>query len=330
MKVAFIGRNGHQGYLTSGLSKAPDCAVVGIARSEPDEDMSGFLADHADGPRRYDDYRKMLDKEKPDVVGLAPAWRDHQRISVECLERDINVMCEKPVAFTLEDLSALRKAYEASKGDFIGMHGMRYAPNFYAGRHALREGLIGRPILITGQKSYAFSLSRPHFYKRRETYGGTICWVAIHAIDWTYWMAGGLETLYAAHTRIGNMDYGECESSGVIAFALEQGGTGCINFDFLKAHKDPDRQDRCRIAGENGVIEIKKGVAILTTHNEEPRELGLAMDRDFFVDWIASIRGEGTCELTAEDTFEVTRLALLARESADTQTLIRPAERPLA
>ena len=330
MKVAFIGKNGHQGYLIKDLDQVRDCRVVGIARSEPDEDMAAFLADHADQPRRYDDYREMLDKERPDVVGIACAWRDHARISIECLQRDINVMCEKPVAFTLAELAELRKAWEASKGDFVGMHGMRYSPNFRAGHDAVKAGLIGRPILVTGQKSYGFNLQRPHFYQQRETYGSTLCWVASHAMDWTYWIAGGMETLYAAHSTLGNWDYGTCESSGVIAFTLAEGGTGCINFDFLKAAKDPDRQDRCRIAGEKGVIEIKKERAFIVTHDDEPRELELTEELSFCADWIASLRGEGTCAITAEDTFEVTRLTLLARESADTQSLVRPADRPLA
>lgn len=333
MKVAFIGTLGHQGYAMSGVKSVEDCRVVALARSYPEEEIEVFLPQcekfQTEAPKVYDDYREMLDREKPDVVSLAPRWHEHQQVSVECLKRDANVICEKPVAFTVEELAELREAYEQSKGDFIGQHGMRYTPNYVAGYRALKDGLIGKPILITSQKSYGFSLDRPEFYKQRETYGGTLCWVAVHALDWTYWMVGGFKTVYAAHTTIGNMGYGTCESSGVIAFELEQGGQGAINFDFLKAAKDPVRRDACRIAGEKGVIELKEERAHIVTHDEEPRELELPEDEPFFEEWVASIRGEGTCYLTAEDTFEVTRLALLALESADTGRLIRPEERPL-
>ena len=334
MKVAFIGKLGHQGYALGRLSHVEGCELVALARGEEGEDIDGLIGENSrkryGDPAVYDDYREMLDKEKPDIVSIAGPWHLHAEMSIEALQRDVNVICEKPIAFTLEELAAVKRAHAASQADIIGQHGMRYQANFYAGCKALKEGVIGRPIMVTSQKSYGFSLQRPHFYKQRETYGSTLCWVAVHALDWTYWMVGGFETIYAAHTTIGNWDYGTCESSGVIAFTLDQGGQGCINFDFLKAHKDPVRQDRARIAGEKGVMEIREDKTWVVTHDREPYELDLPEEAPFFDEWVASLRGEGACELTAEDTFEVTRLGLLARESADTNTLIRPAERTLA
>jgi predicted dehydrogenase len=247
---------------------------------------------------------------------------NHQKISIECLKRNIHVMCEKPVAMDMEELEELKDVYSKSNAQFVGMHAMRYQPNFRAGYKALRAGLIGKPILINSQKSYAFSLQRPQFYKERKKFGSSLCWVAIHAIDWTYWMMGGFENVFAAHTTEGNMGYDSCESSGIIAFKLKERGQGCINFDFLKAQKDTIPQDRCRIAGENGVIEIYNQKAFIATHEQEARELKLEPEESFFRAFIEEIRGEGKCLLNAEDTFEVTRLALLARDSADKNILI--------
>lgn len=320
MKIVLIGAYGHQNYVIQGVGQIPDASITAIAKSEPDEDVSR-LASHLN-VKVYDDWREMLDREKPFAAGVSPMFCRHKEISVECLKRGIHVMCEKPVAMNFEDLAELKEVYEKSSAFFVGMHAMRYQPNFRAAYDAVKTGLIGRPILINSQKSYAFSSARPQFYKERNKFGGTVCWVAIHALDWTYWMMGPFETIYSAHTTIGNMGYGSCESSGVIAFNFKNGGQGCINFDFLKAHKDTITQDRCRIAGEKGVIEVYNKKAFIVTHDKEQHELPLKPEESFFKDFINEIKGQGKCLLSAEDTFEVTRLALLARESADKNILL--------
>ena len=321
MNVALIGAFGHQGYVVNGVKDLEDCEITAVAAGEKGEDVSRLASGVRDisgkAPRVYDDWREMLDKEKISAAGVSPMFCNHQKISVECLRRNIHVMCEKPVAMNMEELDELKEVYGKSEAEFVGMHAMRYQPDFRAAYDAVLDGLIGRPILMNSQKSYAFSLKRPQFYKERSKFGGTICWVAIHALDWTYWIMGPMNSIYAAHTRIGNMGYGDCESSGVIAFSFSNGGQGCINFDFLKAATDKIPQDRCRIAGEKGVIEVYNQKAFIVTHDRELRELELKPQESFFKDFIKSIRGEGTCLLDAEDTFEVTRLALLARESAD-------------
>ena len=329
MKVALIGNSGHQGYVLTGTRCDAEARLVAVASTEDEEkpfepdavtDASGRAVPH------YEDYRKLLDRERPDVVGVAPIYGRHAEIAIDCLARGVHVMCEKPVACSLEELAALKRAHTASGVHFAGMHAMRYQPNFRAGWEALKAGRIGRPVLIASQKSYAFRTDRPQFYKSRDLYGSTLCWVAIHAIDWTCWMMGGFRTVYATHTTLCNRGYEDCESAGVVAFELAAGGRGCINFDFLKAYSDPVPRDRCRIAGDTGVIEIREGKAFIATHGEAPQELELAPEESFFKAFLDEIRGTGKCLLSAQDTYEVTRLALLARESADCGILIRVGE----
>ena len=327
MKIAFIGSYGHQGYIMADLTELGDCTVVGLARSEAGEDIERLLEPLKEKGQHnvqiYDDYRRMLDEQQPDVVGVSPMYCHHKAISVECLQRGVSVMCEKPVAFSLAELEQLQQVYAQGEAHFVGMHGMRYQPEFYAACQAVKEGRIGRPVLITSQKSYAFDNTRPQFYRQRQTYGGTLCWVAIHALDWTHWIMGDVEQVFAAHTTIANRGYDECESSGVIAFDFKDGGQGCVNFDFLKAYSDVEAQDRVRIAGESGVIEVRNKQAHIVTHEQPQQPLPLGRGGGFFKEFANQIKGTGRCRISAEDTFAVTRLALLARQSADTRALVQ-------
>ena len=91
---------------------------------------------------------------------------------------------------------------------------MRTLPIFRAARQAVQQGAIGDPILISSQKSYKYGAKRPWFYRERKTYGGTISWVGIHALDYMEWVSGQKYTHVAAYE--GNKAHSQspgCEES---------------------------------------------------------------------------------------------------------------------
>lgn len=54
-------------------------------------------------PRGYDDYREMIDTEKPDVVHICTPNASHYEMAMYAMERGIAVVCEKPLTKTLEE-----------------------------------------------------------------------------------------------------------------------------------------------------------------------------------------------------------------------------------
>ena len=52
-------------------------------------------------PRGYDDYREMIDTEKPDVVHICTPNASHYEMAMYAMERGIAVVCEKPLTKTL-------------------------------------------------------------------------------------------------------------------------------------------------------------------------------------------------------------------------------------
>src|SRR6266436_193732 len=66
--------------------------------------------------RAYDDYRMMLDREKPLFVVVAPRWLDgHKDMILACAENGaLGVFCEKPLAPDLTSCDAIVAACERS------------------------------------------------------------------------------------------------------------------------------------------------------------------------------------------------------------------------
>ena len=323
LRIGQIGSDGHQGMVLDGIPQVEGAALVAYAKGHP-EDTPEKIRRHpacTEETRIYDDFREMLKKEDLDLVSVCRPYFLNAEASIAAAEKKINVVSEKPVATTLEDLDALEKTVVQNGIRFTAMFGMRLQPAFQAAKKAIEEGLIGEPVLATAQKSYRFG-TRPEFYKSRDTYGGSIPWVAIHAVDYTRWAIGLEYTQVAAlHGNQVHPNYPGCEDQGGILFKLANGGTAMVNMDYLRPPTAPTHgDDRLRVAGSEGVVEVVDCGA--RTHliraGQEPGDLPLLEPRNFLVDLAAELQGEGQHVIGPEEAIHVTRICLKAREAADT------------
>jgi predicted dehydrogenase len=325
VKAAIIGTSGHIDLALEVRDRLPQLSFVGIAPGSADEDAREFYVDQLEPSLIpfYEDYHRMLDREKPEVVVVAPFFFLQSRIACECLERGIHVFVEKPMALSLDQLQRLRRAHALGKADLCPMLFYRYHPAFHAAWRALNEGLIGEPLLITAQKSYKLG-TRHAMYTHRATYGGTIPWVAVHGIDWIHWFAGGgITQVAASHTTAGNRAHGEMESSGACLFRLANSGCATLSFDYFRpGSAQTHGDDKVRIAGEKGVLEVAGGEATLYAHDAPPRRLEREDQLSLFQEFIRHIQEGSGMRITAEDAFTVCELALRSREAADTGAAI--------
>ncbi len=321
-KCVIIGCCGHISYALRDIRQYPELEICGISTATPVDINSAVNRQLTEefNCHWFDDFRIMLDQLKPDVAIIATRFDLNGSVSLECLRRGINCFTEKSIANSFELLEELHDVAKQNDATIIGMHGMRYEPEFYAAYQAVNNDLIGNPMLFTGQKSYKFGETRPEFYRQRSTYGGTILWVAVHAIDWACWIMGDINDIDARHSSAHNFDYGECEAATVMSFSFANGAMGTINADFYqpqqsKLHGD----DRMRIAGDKGIIEVGNKQAFITTHEQPLTELPLETG-EFFADFCREINGEGTCRISMQETFRVNKIALQARASADSRS----------
>ncbi len=328
MKLAMIGSYGHTKIVLGSLPNLRDVALVAVARYGS-EDKLPFVGKSKAAPAGtpvYDDYRKMLEEVHPDVVSVCMPLHRNAEAATAAATHGCHILCEKPLATTLEDLSILRSAVGKAGVKICAMFPMRGQPAFQAARKVVAEGRIGKPILAFGQKSYPFS-KRDDTYRRRATYGGTIPWVAIHALEFVSYCTGQNYTRVAAmHSNISLAGY-EAEDNGGLLLGLSGGGHAIISFDYLRPMAEGVQRrhgdDRLRIAGSSGVVEIvEEGTRTVLMTPTDVQDVPLPSGRDLFTEFIASIRGQGQPLVTPEESFRITEVALLARQAADTGTVI--------
>ena len=111
--IAAIGVGGSRGRYNRGGSIANQAANLGrmIAVCDVDDKHNAeFNEKHGGNLSMYTDYRKLFEKEKPDVVTIGTPDHWHIPIALEALYSGCDVYCEKPLTLTLEEGAIIREA----------------------------------------------------------------------------------------------------------------------------------------------------------------------------------------------------------------------------
>ena len=81
------------------------------------------LAAKAGKPSVYIDYLELLDSGKVDAISICTPPHLHREIVIAALQRGIHILCEKPLAGTLEDAQAMVEAAATSSALFQIVNG---------------------------------------------------------------------------------------------------------------------------------------------------------------------------------------------------------------
>jgi len=326
MKLCMIGTRGHAYYVFGSIHEIPDMEVSGVCSGSSDDvaqlkemaEKAGFR------PAVFDDWQKMLLEVQPDVVCVDGPFTEHAAMAIFALEHNINVFCEKPPALTMEDLHRLEKAYSAGRAHLRLMVGLRYEAPFQQALTMVQQGEIGEVRLINTQKSYKLG-ERPDYYRERKTYGGTIPWVGSHALDWILAFSGAnFVSVTAAHSTAANRGHGDLEATCLCQFVMDSGVLASATIDFLRPGGAPTHgDDRVRVVGTEGVIEVRDG-KIFLTDIDGLQEIAVAEPaRRLFSDFMEELRSGRPALFSDRDSFALARACLLAREAADSGKVVK-------
>jgi len=324
MKLAIIGSYGHVDVVLSGLVQAEGVELAAVARWG-DGDGLGFVGQSpATDVPVFDDFRRMLDEVRPDVAAVFTPFASLAAAATAAAEAGCHVFMEKPLALTSADLAALRAAVARAGVRLAACFAMRGEPPFLTIRRAVAEGRIGAILHASAQKSYPFD-RRDGFYRTRESYGGTIPWIGIHAIDFIHFCTGqDYRRVAAMAANLANPSHPGMEDQGALIAELSGGGTAVVRFDYLRPWGRADRpwgDDRLRLAGTAGILETRDGAVTLTTP-DAAEDLPLEEAVNIFADFAAALAGGDEPMIGTDESFRMTEVALAARDAQDTGRVI--------
>jgi predicted dehydrogenase len=150
LRAAIIGHTGRGDYghgLDAVFNGRGNIEVVAVA--DPEASGRKKAAAAANSARQYDDYRAMLEKERPDLVSIGPRWTDqHHAMGMAALKAGAHIYLEKPFTQTLAEADELLAIAETAGLKIAVAHQGRLAPGVLRLKELLNSGFIGELLEI--------------------------------------------------------------------------------------------------------------------------------------------------------------------------------------
>lgn len=115
----------------------------------------------SDQPKRYKDYRELLEREKPEICIVATPDHWHPLIMIAAVQAGAHVYVEKPIGHTiLEGRAMVNAARDTQRVVQVGTH-RRVSPHNVSGREFLRSGKAGKIGMVRSFVHYPGGPERP-------------------------------------------------------------------------------------------------------------------------------------------------------------------------
>lgn len=145
LKAAVIGATGRGDYghgMDVIFNDRNNLELVAVADANP----AGLekTAARLKAPRQYTDFRAMLEKERPQLVSIAPRQSDqHHAMAMAAVAVGAHIFMEKPFMPTLAEADEVLAAADQRGVKITVAHQMRMAPNVVHLKQRVDAGLIG-------------------------------------------------------------------------------------------------------------------------------------------------------------------------------------------
>lgn len=141
----------------------------------------------------YTDYLQMLRKEKLDMASILTDSGKHYTIASDCMERGINVLVEKPLALSLDEVDSLTRTASVNKVKLGVVHQYRFNPLISGLKHCIDTGRLGR--LFYGVTTVRWNRNREYYTKSKwrgtkHLDGGVLMNQCIQNVDILQWLLG--------------------------------------------------------------------------------------------------------------------------------------------
>lgn len=132
----------------------------------------------------YSDVDEMLEKERPDIVTVSTAVKDHAEPTIKALRAGAHVLCEKPFARTLAQADEMIECARQAGRMLLVNNEYNVYPRTLAPLKHVREGGIGEIVALRGTFKGNFcggwdlAEGAPHLFALAIQFAGTPQWVS--------------------------------------------------------------------------------------------------------------------------------------------------------
>jgi len=214
--------------------------------------------------KAYDSYEELLSDKEIDAVSICVANNAHAEISIAALNNGKHVLCEKPMATTLEDCeNMVATADKSNKYLMIGQN-QRLAKAHMKAKELISSGTIGKVLSFkttfghSGPQTWSVDPGKNvWFFDKNVAVMGVMADLGVHKTDLLQYLVGSeivettakLETI-STRDAAGNLI--GVDDNAICIYKMSNGAIGTMSVSWSYAQED----NSTIIYGSEGIIHI--------------------------------------------------------------------------
>jgi UDP-N-acetyl-2-amino-2-deoxyglucuronate dehydrogenase len=205
----------------------------------------------------YTSAEEMLTKEKNiDVVSICSPNGLHAQHTIAALRAGFHVLCEKPMALSVQDCGEMIKEAEKANRRLFIVKQNRFNPPVAAVKQIIDEGRLGK--IYSAQLNCFWNRNNEYYHNSWKGTmaldGGTLYTQFSHFIDLLYWMVGDVKDVHAFTGNFHHKGIIEFEDTGTVSLRFYNGAVGTINYSVNSFEQN--MEGSLTIFGEKGTVKI--------------------------------------------------------------------------
>lgn len=198
-------------------------------------------------------------KNEPDVnvISVCTPNSFHAEHTIKSLQAGKHVLCEKPMAISVEECNKMMIEADKSGKDLFIVKQNRFNPPVAALKEIITQNKLGK---ILNVELNCFWNRNDEYYRqsdwkgKKALDGGTLYTQFSHFIDLIYWLIGDVKTVNAYGKNFIHNKIVEFEDTGAAIVEFENGALGTINYTVNSYSKN--MEGSITVFGEKGTVKI--------------------------------------------------------------------------
>ena len=314
----------------------PDCRIT--AYYNPSRGKAEALARQYGG-KVYDSAEELLADPSIDAVSVCTANDAHAALSVAAMKAGKHVLCEKPIACTIEEAQEMLHISEETGRLLMASHNQRFLPAHREAKEYLDKGTIGKILSFRttfghGGPEMFMKVKDMNswFFRKEKAAMGVMADLGVHKIDIIHYLTG--ERSMRVSAKLSTLD--KCREDGspisvddnaVCLLEMESGAVGTVTASWtyygqpdnstviygskgiMRLYDDPDHSlliklaDGSLIAGRSGPMDFRAPSGVIDS-------------------WIESIKAGKVLESDGRSALDAMKTVFAAIKSSETGTSI--------
>jgi len=228
VKVGIVGAGFAADLHAAAIQQLPGELELAAVASRTEAKAAEFAGKYR-VPKVFADHTDLLRDPDIDMVTIAAPNFVHARVAIDCARAGKHVVCEKPLAMTLEEADEMIDVCRSQGVLLMYAEELFFAPKYVKAKEMADQGAFGA-IFQVKQCEKHFGPHSEWFWDVERSGGGALMDLGCHGIAFCYWFLNR-RPIRSVYCQMGTLVHGDktrAEDNAICILEFEGGAVGVV------------------------------------------------------------------------------------------------------